>query len=159
MHPSLPLHPVVVHFPIAAAFFAAGALALGLLRPGARPPLLAGAAILLSVAVVGGIAAILSGWLWADQLAYLAGGWGPLPGPGAVEGLARAHALLAFAFVAAATLAFLLVLRARRSNASPLLALLAALLACGLVAATGHVGGTMVHAPPAPASEAGVSDS
>ena len=159
MNPALPVHPVIVHFPIAAAFFAVGALALGLLRPGARPAFLAGAALLLSVAVAGGVAATVSGWLWADQLAYLAGGWGPLPGPKAVEGLARDHALLAFGFVAAATVALVLVLRARRTKSSPLLALLVALLACGLVAATGHLGGTMVHAPPAPATEAGASES
>ncbi len=159
MNPSLPIHPVMAHFPIAAAFFAAGALALGLLRPAARPAFLAGAALLLSVAVAGGIAATVSGWLWADQLAYLAGGWDPLPGPKAVEGLARDHALLALGFVAAAAVALVLVLRARRRNDSPLLALLAALLACGLVAATGHLGGTMVHAPPVPASEAGAIES
>lgn len=159
MNPSLPIHPVLVHFPIAAAFFAAGALALGILRPGARPAFLAGAALLLSVAVAGGVAATVSGWLWADQLAYLAGGWGPIPGPKAVEGLARTHALLAFGFIAAATTALALALRARRRDESPVLALLAALLACGLVAATGHLGGTMVHAPPAPASEAGAGES
>jgi uncharacterized membrane protein len=158
MTPSLPIHPVLVHFPIAAAFFAAGALALGLLRPGARPAFLGGAALLLSVAVVGGVAATVSGWLWADQLAYLAGGWGPVPGPKAVEGLARDHALLAFGSIAAATVALGLVLHARRRNASPLLALLATLLACGLVAATGHLGGTMVHAPPAPASDSGADE-
>ena len=28
--PELPIHPAVVHFPVAGAFFAAGALAIGL---------------------------------------------------------------------------------------------------------------------------------
>ena len=148
--PSLPIHPVIIHFPIAASFFAAGALALGVVRPRDRAASMTAAAFLLGIAVVGGVAALVTGWLWADQLAYLAGGWGPLPGPKAVEGLARKHAFLAFAFVAAAAVALALVLRARRRDQPPWLALLAAIVACGLVAAAGHLGGTMVHAPPEP---------
>ena len=153
MTPSLPLHPAVVHFPIAAAFFAAGALALAHFRARTRAASLSAAALLLGVAVAGGLAASVTGWRWADELAYLAGGWGPLPGPKAVEGLAQRHALLGFASVAAATVALALVLRARRREAPPTLALLAALLASALVGAAGHVGGTMVHAPPPPAAE------
>mgnify|MGYP001365150948 CR=1 FL=1 len=153
MDPSLPLHPAVIHFPIAAAFFAAGALALAHVRPGARAASLSAAALLLAVAVAGGLVAAVTGWLWADTLAYLAGGWGPLPGPKAVEGLAQRHALLALAAVAAAALALGLALAARRREGSPLPALLAALLGCALMAATGHVGGTMVHAPPEPGTE------
>ena len=125
MTPSLPLHPAVIHFPIAAAFFAAAALALAHLRPGARAASLAAAVLLLGVAVAGGLAALVTGWRWADELAYLAGGFGPVPGPQAVEGLAR------------------------RRGGSPLPALLATLLACALVGAAGHAGGTMVHRPPA----------
>ncbi len=151
--PALPLHPAVVHFPVAGAFFAAGALALAVARPAHRRASLAGAALLLGAAVAGGLAALVTGWQWADQLAYLAGGWGPLPGPKAVEGLALRHSLLALAAVVAAALALGLALVARKREGSPLPALLAALLACALVAATGHVGGTMVHAPPAPAAE------
>jgi uncharacterized membrane protein len=146
----LPLHPAVIHFPVAGAFFAAGALALALWRPAHRSASLAGAALLLATTVAGGLAALLTGWRWADQLAYLAGGWGPIPGPKAVEGLAQRHALLALAAVVAAALALALALVARRREASPLPALLAALLSSALMAATGHVGGTMVHAPPEP---------
>lgn len=144
----VPIHPALVHFPVAGVFFAAGALALGLFRPAQRAAALAGAALLLGAAVAGGLAAALTGWRWADELAYLAGGWGPLPGPKAVEGLALRHALLGLAAVAAAALALGLTLLARRREGSPAPALLAALLACALMAATGHVGGTMVHAPP-----------
>jgi uncharacterized membrane protein len=147
----VPIHPAVVHFPVAGVFFAAGALALGLWKPAHRAAALAGASLLLAATVAGGLAATLTGWWWADELAYLAGGFGPLPGPQAVEGLARRHALLGFAAVAAAALALGLALLARRREGSPLPALLATLLACALMAATGHVGGTMVHAPPAPA--------
>lgn len=157
MGPSLPLHPVVIHFPIAASFFAAGALLLGFLQPRARSASLVAAALLLGIAVLGGTAGMVTGWLWADELAYLAGGWGPLPGPKAVEGLARRHALLAAGFLVAAIVALALVVLSRRRGEPrhlTLLALLAALLASGLVGATGHVGGTMVHAPPAPADEA-----
>jgi len=144
----VPIHPALVHFPVAGVFFAAGALALGLFRPAQRAAALAGAALLLAAAVAGGLAAALTGWRWADELAYLSGGWGPLPGPKAVEGLALRHALLGLAAVAAAALALGLTLLARRREGSPAPALLAALLACTLMAATGHVGGTMVHAPP-----------
>lgn len=151
--PALPLHPAVVHFPVAGVFFAAGALALAVARPSHRRASLAGAALLLGAAVAGGLAALVTGWQWADQLAYLAGGWGPLPGPKAVEGLAQRHALLALAAVVSAALALGLALLARKREGSPLPALLAALLSCALVAATGHVGGTMVHAPPEPATE------
>jgi len=157
MSPSLPIHPAIIHFPIAAAFFAAGALALGVVRPRDRAASMTAAALLLGVAVVGGVAALVTGWLWADQLAYLAGGWGPLPGPKAVEGLARTHALLAYGFVATAAVALALVLRDRRRDQPQWLALLAALVACGLVAAAGHLGGTMVHAPPEPGGGASAS--
>lgn len=150
----LPIHPAVVHFPVAGAFFGAGALALALWKPAHRVAALAGAALLLASAVAGGLAALATGWRWADQLAYLAGGWGPIPGPKAVEGLAQRHALLALAAVAAAALALGLTLVARKREGSGLPAFLAALLACALMAATGHVGGTMVHAPPEPALEA-----
>lgn len=146
----LPLHPAVVHFPVAGAFFAAGALALALWKPVHRLAALAGAALLLAATVAGGVAALVTGWRWADQLAYLAGGWGPIPGPKAVEGLAQRHALLALGAVAAAALAFGLALAARRRGGSPVPALLAALLACALMGATAHAGGTMVHAPPEP---------
>ena len=151
--PELPIHPAVVHFPVAGAFFAAGALALGLWKPDRKAPALAGAALLLGATVAGGLAALLTGWRWADALAYLAGGWGPIPGPKAVEGLARKHALLALAAVAAAALALGLALLARKGDGSLLPAFLATLLACALMAATGHIGGTMVHAPPEPAAE------
>lgn len=151
--PALPLHPAVVHFPVAGVFFAAGALAIGLWKPAQKAPALSGAALLLAATVAGGCAALFTGWLWADQLAYLAGGWGPVPGPKAVAGLARRHALVAFAAVLAAALALVLALRARKRDGSVVPALLAALLACALMAATGHIGGTMVHAPPEPAAE------
>ena len=146
----VPIHPAVIHFPVAGAFFAAAALALGLWKPAHRAAALAGAALLLAAAVAGGLTALVTGWLWADQLAYLAGGFGPIPGPKAVEGLARRHALLALAAVVAAALALVLALRARRRDGPVLPALLAALLASALMAATGHAGGTMVHAPPEP---------
>ena len=153
--PSLPLHPVVIHFPIAGAFFAAAALALAVARRSARPSCMDAAALLLTATVAGGLASLVTGYLWADQLAYLAGGWGPIPGPKAVEGLAQRHALLAFAFVLAASLALGLVLRARKREDPPVAALVAGLLACALVGAAGHLGGTMVHAPPPPAEDAG----
>lgn len=145
---NVPIHPAVVHFPVAGVFFAAGALLLALLRPAHRAPALGGAALLLAAALAGGAAASLTGWWWADELAYLAGGWGPVPGPRAVAGLARQHALLAVGAVAATALALGLALAARKRAGSVLPALLATLLACALTAATGHVGGTMVHAPP-----------
>jgi uncharacterized membrane protein len=146
----LPIHPSLVHFPIAGAFFAAAALALAWFRPKERDAALGAAVLLLAAAAAGGVAAAFTGWLWADKLAYLAGGWGPIPGSKAVEGLAQKHALLALTFLAAVVSALALALRARRRGLSPGPALLATLLACALVAATGHLGGTMVHAPPVP---------
>lgn len=151
----VPLHPAVVHFPVAGVFFAAGALLLALLKPAQRAAALSGAALLLAAAIAGGLAAAVTGWRWADELAYLAGGWGPIPGPKAVEGLAQRHALVALGALAVAALALGLVLLARRRGTSPLPALLAALLACALMAATGHIGGTMVHAPPLPGTTLG----
>ena len=61
--------------------------------------------------------------------------------------------VLALAAVVAAALALGLTLAARKREGTPLPALLAALLSCALMAATGHVGGTMVHAPPEPGME------
>jgi uncharacterized membrane protein len=149
----LPIHPAIVHFPVAGSFFAAGALALALWKPAHRLAALAGASLLLAATVVGGLAAAFTGWRWADQLAYLAGGWGPIPGPKAVEGLAQRHALVALAAIAVAALALALTLASRRREGAPMAALLAALLSCALMAATGHIGGTMVHAPPEPGVE------
>ncbi len=146
----LPLHPSLVHFPIAGAFFAAAALAIATLRRADREPALTASVLLLSATVAGALAAAFTGWIWADKLAYLAGGWGPIPGPLAVMGLARKHALLALTFLAVAVTALVLALRARLKGGSPVPALLAALLAVALVAITGHIGGTMVHAPPIP---------
>ncbi|MFI5181972.1 MAG: DUF2231 domain-containing protein [Thermoanaerobaculia bacterium] len=149
----LPLHPSLVHFPIAGTIFAAAALAIAVLRPANRAASLTASILLLAASIAGAVAAAVTGWLWADKLAYLAGGWGPIPGPKAIEGLARRHALLAFTFLAAAVTALVLAVRARRRGGSPVPAFLAALLAAALVAATGHVGGTMVHAPPLPDDE------
>jgi uncharacterized membrane protein len=146
--PALPIHPAIIHFPIAGTFFAAGALLLAVFRPATRDSSLPAALLLLGAALAGGVAAMVTGYLWADQLAYLAGGWGPIPGPKAVEGLAQRHALLAISFFLVAAIALALALLARRKGSSPLPALVAVLLACALVAATGHLGGTMVHAPP-----------
>ena len=154
MPPPLPLHPAIIHFPIAGTFFAVAALVLALVRPGARSASVTAAALLLAAALTGGIAAAVTGYLWADQLAYLSGGWGPIPGPKAVEGLAQKHALLAVAFLVAAASALALVLSARRRDRPTVLALLVTLVACGLVAATGYLGGTMVHAPPEPVDAA-----
>lgn len=146
----LPLHPSLVHFPIAGAFFAAVALAIATLRRADRGPALTASVLLLSATVAGALAAAYAGWIWADKLAYLAGGWGPIPGPLAVMGLARKHALLALTFLTAAVAALVLALRARLKGGSPAPALLAALLAAALVTVTGHVGGTMVYAPQLP---------
>jgi hypothetical protein len=146
---------VVVHFPVAGSFFALAALGIAVTRPRARAASLVAAGLLQAASFAGGLAAAVTGWLWADQLAYLAGGWGFIPGPKAVEGLARQHALLAVAFVLSAGLALAMTLAARRHDRPPVPALLAAALACGLVAAAGHLGGTMVHAPPPPQDEAG----
>ena len=152
--PTLPIHPAIIHFPIAGVFFAAGALLLSVVRPSTRDASLMGAILLLGAALTGGVAALVTGYLWADQLAYLAGGWGPIPGPKALEGLAPRHALLAFSTFLVAAIGLALSLLARRRRTSPVPALLAAVLACALAAATGHVGGTMVHAPPPPPDEA-----
>lgn len=149
----LPLHPALIHFPIAGTVFAVAALAIATLRPSGRAASLTASILLLSAAIAGALAAATTGWLWADKLAYLAGGWGPIPGPKAIEGLARRHALLAYSFVAAAVTALVLAIRARRRGGSPVPALLAALVAAGLVLAAGHAGGTMVHAPPLPDEE------
>ncbi len=151
--PVLPLHPVVVHFPIAGVFFAAFALALALVRPAGRKACMTSGALLLGATVLGGLVAAATGWDWADDLAYLAGGWGPIPGPKAVEGLARRHALLALAGLAAAAVALALTLLARRKEGSPLAPFVATLVACALIGLAGHVGGTMVHAPPPPVEE------
>ena len=147
---ALPLHPAVVHFPIAGAFFAAAALLLAVASPRARSGGVTSAALLLVAAIGGGLASLVTGYFWADKEGYLAGGWGPIPGPKAVEGLAQRHALLALAAVVAMAVALVLALRSRRRGDAPAAALLVALLASALVAATGHLGGTMVFAPPLP---------
>ena len=156
---ALPLHPAVVHFPIAGAFFAAAALILAVASPRARSAGVTSAALLLAGAISGGLASLVTGYLWADKEGYLAGGWGPIPGPRAVEGLARRHAFLALAALVVMGVALALALRSRRRDDTPAAALLAALLASALVAATGHVGGTMVFAPPLPGGAAAAAPS
>lgn len=143
----VPLHPVVIHFPIAGAIFGTVALLGALFQEARRKAWLDGAALLLLSALLAAPVAFVTGRAWADSEGYLAGG-GILPGRTVFAGLPWLHAVLALSASAVVALTLALTQRTRKSGGSPLLPLLAALLASGLMAAAGHIGGTMVHAPP-----------
>jgi len=150
----VPLHPALAHFPIAAALFAAGALAVAAMRPGPRGAAWRGAgAALALVALVAAVPSILTGHAWADALGRLpASGW--LPSAAVSGGVLRRHALLALASAATLLAAVPLAVAARHPQRSPTAALLAAVLAALLLLATGHQGGSMVFHP-APAAATG----
>lgn len=71
----VPLHPALVHFPVAGSVFAALALGVGLSRSGLdRAVWRDGASLLLAAALLGQIAAAVSGHFWADGLGLLPAG-------------------------------------------------------------------------------------
>ncbi len=156
----LPVHPAVVHFPIAASLFAAAALvvAAGLtLKGGAeasRPWRMAGL-LLLAVALLATPLTIWSGRGLAVSLDDMGSG-SLLPKKDAEDGVLYRHALSAGAATLVLLAAFLLAYAGRDPKKPVLPAAAAALLAAALMGYTGHLGGTMVFKPAgAPAEAAG----
>jgi uncharacterized membrane protein len=143
----VPLHPALAHFPIAAALFAAGALAVAVARPASRGTAWrSGGAALALVALVAAVPSILTGHAWADALGRLPpSSW--LPSAAVSGGVLRRHALLALGSAAALVLAVPLAVAARHPQRSATPAFLASALAALLLLATGHQGGSMVFRP------------
>lgn len=154
----LPLHPAVVHFPIAGSVFAAVALAVagGLTATGraeASGPWRRAGLLLLLVALLATPVTIWSGRGLAISLDDMNEG-SLLPKRTAEEGVLYKHALSAGA-TAVALLAASILAYASRSTEKPVLpAAAAALLAAVLMSYTGHLGGTMVFKPAGPPAEA-----
>jgi uncharacterized membrane protein len=149
----VPMHPAVVHFPIAAAVFAVAALAGAVLQRSKRTAWLDGAALILAAGVLAAPLAAFTGRQLADAQGYLGAAGALLPQAGVFGGLPRLHAILALAGSAALLAALALTLVARKRSGAPVPALLAAFVAAALIGSAGHIGGTMVHAPPPPSGE------
>lgn len=128
-------HPAFVHLPIAASLLLPLALALSLTQPG----WIKGARLLAWAAFAGGLAAIVSGLIWARAMELIAPG-SFLPSR---SGLLGTHEALAFSglILGGATL-FLLERKQVRA------ALVASLLWAGAWGLTGHWGGRMVFPEP-----------
>lgn len=143
----LPLHAALVHFPVAASFFALVSLSAGVLVPPARRrPWLSAATLLLVATAVSGIAAVVTGRGWADASGLLpAGGW--LPARGLKDGLPFRHALLGLSGTLTSLVSGAAAFRAWRSGRGTGMALFLALVTTALVFWAGHAGGLLVHTP------------
>ena len=138
----LPLHPAAVHFPIAALFFAAGALLMAQLRGSERGRVwLDGATLLLSVAILTLPGAAITGRLWADSKGFVPNGE-IIPTAEYLEGNLRRHVQLAIVGVVLTGTALWASQRARRGG-PVVLALILAGLAAAVIGYVGHLGGTM----------------
>lgn len=140
----LPLHPALVHFPVAATVLAAGALLAGAARSAsARAAWLDRATFLLAIAVLSTPVAIASGRQWSGALHQWTGS-SLLPPVDVEDGLLLRHVLgAALTFVFA--FAGLILALASRSGRAPFWSV--ALVACSAAAAAGltaHIGGSMV---------------
>jgi hypothetical protein len=150
-------HPAVVHAPLGAALFLPAALGLALRarrhrRPAAREWLRT-AWFLAILGVLGGLAAIVSGYAFARELGGIApGAWlaRPVRPEPSFPALLRHHQILALLGLPAGVACLALLARSRRGGAWALgAALLAALVWLGLWGAAGHWGGRMVFRDPA----------
>jgi len=142
----LPLHPAVVHFPLAGSVFAALLLAIGLRDHGKGLAYLNAAIPVLVVTLLSVPLAIWTGHAWAEASGLLPdGGW--LPAASVLKGFLRRHVLLASAGSACLLITLPLAIAARNRRLTAALALVSALLGAGLLSAAGHQGGMMVHRP------------
>ena len=142
-------HPALVHLPIAAALLVPLLAGLALREgdgAGWRPP----ARLLAALGLLGGLAAVASGWLWARLLGWVPPGryWPTPPAPD----LLRGHLLFALGGLAAG-LPTLLLLRgpAVRRGLRRWGPVLLGLAWAGSWGAAGHWGGRMVF-PEAPSA-------
>ena len=143
MREGLPLHPALVHFPVAATVLAAGALLAGAARSGsARAPWLDRATFLLATAVLSTPAAIASGRAWSGTL-RLWSGFSLLPPLDAEDGLLRRHVLGAVLTLVLAFVALILALASRSGRASLWPVVFVSAAAAAAACLTAHVGGTM----------------
>jgi uncharacterized membrane protein len=143
----VPLHPLLAHFPIAAAVFAAMAFLVAVLRPeeGAWRN---GGTLLLAVALLLVPLMVLTGRAWGLGLGMLReGAW--LPDASVEGGVFRSHVLLGTAGGLAALAAFPIAWRGRDPRGSALTAFVASATVAALLLAAGHQGGRMVHRPTA----------
>jgi len=128
-------HPALVHLPIAASLLLPVPLALSLKRPEWIPA----GRLLAWAGFAGGMAAILSGFLWARNMDLIA--------PGALmpahPGLIATHEWLALSGIGAGIISLVLV---EMKQFRP--ALVAALVWAVLWGAAGHWGGKMVFPEP-----------
>ena len=130
-----PLHPMLVHFPIALLFVSVLFDVVG--RVFARDSLCEGAHWLLGLGFLGGIAAAIAGNL-AEHAAEKAG---------VAERLIETHETLAYVTLGIMAVLFAVRLLLRNRFGTRALAAYLALATAGLVAisATGHTGGNLVY--------------
>lgn len=151
-------HPALVHAPLGAVLFLPLALALDLRSDANREGGLRTSLFLATLGILGGLAAIVTGFLFARDLGGLApGAWlaQPLKPEPSFSALLRHHQLLAISGFPVGVACWLELWRARRGSANMArTALVAALVWLALWGAAGHWGGRMVFKdPPADGTE------
>lgn len=145
-------HPALVHAPIGAVLFLPLALGLALAFKAQRDSWLRTSIFLSSLGLLGGLAALGTGLLFARELGGIQPGqWlaHPLrPAPSFVA-LLRVHQFLALGGVPSGIGCWALLVRARSGRAGSLrVAFALSLLWLGLWGAAGHWGGRMVFRDP-----------
>lgn len=132
---SHPLHPVVVHFPIALLFTSVLFDIIGTLWK--RDSFREGALWLLILGLLGGVVAAVTGD-WAEHAAEKAG---------IAESLIEFHETMAFITMGifVALLLWRLILRNHFSRNTAIAYFLAAMIGLGTLSATGYLGGDLVY--------------
>ncbi len=140
-----PIHPGLVHFPIAGTIFAVLALLIALKRPDPeRRAWRDGGTLLLLAALLSTPLVVLSGRGWAASKGHLPEG-ALLPPPEILEGALRQHAILANVGATLLAGAFAAAVLARRGRSPLWLAAVLSVAAAAVIAYTSHIGGLMVH--------------
>ncbi len=145
-------HPALIHAPIAAVLFLSMALGLALASKQNQDSWLRTSTFLASLGMLGGIAALAAGFLFAKELGGLQPGqWLAHPRHPAPSFLAllRVHQLLALGGLPVGLACWALLVRASPGRAARLrVAFLLSLVWLGFWGAAGHWGGRMVFPDP-----------
>ncbi len=145
-------HPALVHAPLGAVLFLPLALGFALKSKQHREAWLLTGTFLAALGMLGGLAAIGSGFLWGRELGgILPGQWlaHPRHPQPSFAALLRVHQLLAFGGLPLGAACCTLLIRALRGRAIVIPGVLAlSLLWLGLWGTAGHWGGRMVFPDP-----------